>query len=51
MNNNINELSINEMEQANGGVCGLTIAACVIGITAVAVKVADSIYDIAKGRV
>ena len=49
MSTNMNELSINELEQINGG-CAIAVAACVVGIAAAAIKVADLIYDSVKGR-
>ena len=54
MKTGMNELSINEMEQVNGGVvvtaAGIGIAACVVGVAAAAVKVADFVYDCVKGN-
>ena len=49
MNTNMNELSINELEQVNGG-SAIAVAACVVGIAAAAVKVADFVYDCVKGK-
>ena len=49
MNTNKNELTLYEMEQVNvGSVVG--IAACVVGIAAAAVKVADFVYDCVKSK-
>ena len=50
MNTNMNELSINEMEQVNGGLCGIAVAACVVGAVSAAIKVADFVYDCVKGK-
>ena len=47
--NTVNELSISEMEMANGGSV-IAIAACVVGVAAAAVKVADLVYDCVKGK-
>ena len=49
MNTNMKELNINEMEQVNAG-NPIAVAACVVGIAAAAIKVADLIYDSVKGR-
>ncbi len=49
MNTNMNELNLNEMELVNGG-SAIAVAACVVGIAAAAIKVADLIYDSVKGR-
>ena len=50
MNTNMNELSINEMELVNAGLCGIAIAACVVGVVSAAIKVADFVYDTVKGK-
>ena len=50
MKTNMNELSLNEMEQVNGGLCGISIAACVVGAVAAGVKLAEFVYDCATGR-
>ena len=47
--NTVNELSISEMEMANGG-SAIAITACVVGVAAAAVKVADLVYDCVKGK-
>ena len=49
MNTNMNELNLNEMELVNGG-NPIAVAACVVGIAAAAIKVADLVYDTVKGR-
>ena len=49
MKSNMNELSINELEQVNGG-SAIAIAACVVACAAAAVKVADFVYDTVKGK-
>lgn len=46
---NMNELSIDELEQVNGG-SAIAIAACVVACAAAAVKVADFVYDTVKGK-
>lgn len=48
MNTNKNELNLNELEQVNGG-SAIAIAACIVGVAAAAVKVADFVYDCVKG--
>ena len=48
MNTNKNELNLNEMEPVNGG-SAIAIAACVVGVAAAAVKLADFVYDCVKG--
>ena len=48
MNTNKNELNLNEMELVNGG-SAIAIAACVVGVAAAAVKLADFVYDCVKG--
>ena len=48
MNTNKNELNLNEMELVNGG-SAIAIAACIVGVAAAAVKVADFVYDCVKG--
>ena len=50
MNTSMNELSINEMEQVNAGLCSIAIAACVVGVVSAAIKVADFVYDTVKGK-
>jgi lactobin A/cerein 7B family class IIb bacteriocin len=50
MNTNMNELSISELEQVNGGICGIAVAACVVGVISAAIKVADFVYDTVKGK-
>ena len=47
MNTNIKELSLNEMDQVNGGeiACGIAIAAAIVGAAAVVVKVAKTVYE------
>ena len=47
---NMNELSISELEQVNGGICGIAVAACVVGVISAAIKVADFVYDTVKGK-
>lgn len=47
MKTNMNELSLNELEQVNGGSV-VAIAACVVACAAAAVKVADFVYDTVK---
>ena len=49
MNTNRKELTLDEMEQVNAGSVG-GIAACVVGIAAAAVKVADFVYDCVKSK-
>ena len=49
MNTSMNELNLNEMELVNGGSV-VAVAACVVGIAAAAIKVADLVYDTVKGR-
>ncbi len=49
MNTNMNELNLNEMELVNGGSV-IAVAACVVGIAAAAVKVADLVYDCVTGK-
>ena len=49
MNTNRKELTLDEMEQVNAGSV-IGIAACVVGVAAAAVKVADFIYDRVKGK-
>ena len=48
--NNKNELNFDELEQVSGGICGVAIAACVVGVAAAAVKVADLVYDIVMDK-
>ena len=48
--NTMNELSINEMELVNAGLCGIAIAACVVGVVSAAIKIADFVYDTVKGK-
>lgn len=57
MNNNMNEISkdetirelyADEMELISGGIGGIAIAACIIGVAAAAVKVAGFVYDWVK---
>ena len=49
MNTGRKELTLDEMEQVNGGsVAG--IAACVVGNVPAAVKVADFVYDCVKSK-
>ena len=50
MNTNMIELSISEMEQVNGGLCSIAVAACVVGVISAAIKVADFVYDTVKGK-
>ena len=47
--NSTNELSISEMELVNGGSV-IAITACVVGVAAAAIKVADLVYDCVKGK-
>ena len=49
MNTNMKEMNLEEMEQVNGG-SAIAVAACVVGIAAAAVKVADFVYDCVKGK-
>ena len=49
MNTDMNELSINEMEQVNGGSV-IAIAAGVVAAATAAIKVADFIYDCVKDK-
>ena len=42
-------LSISEMEPVNGG-SAIAITACVVGVAAAAIKVADLVYDCVKGK-
>ena len=51
MNTSINELNLNEMEQVNGGICGIAIAACLVGAAATGVKLVEFVYDCATDRV
>ena len=46
----MNELNISEMEQVNGGLCSIAVAACVVGVVSAAIKVADFVYDTVKGK-
>ena len=48
MKTNMNELSINELEQVNGG--SLLVASCIVGVAVAAVKVADLVYDYVKEK-
>ncbi len=54
MNIRTNELSINEMGQANGGIIitatGIGIAAAVVGIAAAAVKIASLVDDVVNDK-
>ncbi len=50
MNTNMNELNLNEMEQVNGGICGIAIAACTVAAITAGVKLAEFVYDCATGR-
>ena len=50
MNTNMNEISINEMDEISGGVCGLAIAACVVAAVTAAIKITDFVYDCATGQ-
>ena len=47
MNTNMKELSFNEMEQVNGGAVatGTAIAAAIVGIAALAVKITKNVYE------
>ena len=49
-NAGMNELNISEMEQVNGGLCSIAVAACVVGVVSAAIKVADFVYDTVKGK-
>ena len=49
MKSNMNELSINELEQVNGG-SAIAITACIVACAAAAVKVANFVYDTVKGK-
>jgi len=50
MDNNKNELSINEMDGASGGLCGIPVSACIDGDPAVMDKTAALAYDCVKDR-
>ena len=47
-NTNTKELKLEELEQVNGG-SAIAIAACIVGVAAAAVNVADFVYDCVKG--
>ena len=54
MNTRTNGLTLNEMDQVNGGIvitaAGIGIAAVAVGVATAAVKVASVVYDIVKDK-